>query len=970
MSTKRFSLYNILFLAVFIIPIIGFCQTSSHAEQHWLPYINFEPTKFSNPPKEFCPFVRWWWPGNNVDSNELKREVRLLADNGFGGVEIQPFGIGVNPHASQNKLNRWYSWDSESFYKNVAAVMRQARESGIIVDMTAGSGWPLVTPVTTPESGMQMFTYADTVFTGGQEINIPLPQNIYRIKNAFRTYDSLQFSLAHLQEVFAAPIIKRDSAQIFLDKEEVKIITGSIINKRIKWRIPDGGKWEIIAIYSIPSMEANPFAASKKPLYVVNQWDSTKIQSAYNYLFGKRTGLEEFYGNPMRAIFNDSYEFKPTVHFAKNIFSEFKKENGYDLEPWLPQVMKSNTIKTSFLKPDLKSKFVLTDEGKRIKYDFNKTMGNILIDQLIVGSDHWAEERGLLHRTQPYGPIGLDVNLNVIKAAGKADIPGTEQLYDGGTEGFLKLVTSGAHLYNRPVIGEETFVFWDRAFMTTPQKLKVLSEKAFTAGVNQIIYHGFPYKLMTNNYGIEGWSPFNSPYGNSDYSSHINEVNPFWKYIKEVNTFISRSQYILRSGHHKADVLIYDPGITSQVGPNPEEILVGGYFKGVEPKDGADIREVNEKDNTFWETVNKLDAAGITWDYVDNASLQQAKIVNGKIDVRGNSYAAIILPQIPYAPLPIAQKMAAMAKKGMNLLVIGDLPTKQPDFLNYKINDKKTDQLFVEVVRQVNSHQLANAGLMDSWVSKLPRAIRFKNNYSFIRQSERELKDGGLLDYLWNLSDQWQTVSLEADGIFNHFYWLNPTDGDITACGNNREDLSYQIPPYSSVVLFATINPIPSRHLSTPPLPIGQAKSVVQIKNWDITIGDTTLRNCTLFDWRSNKGFEYKSTDGIYDASFNMDKKEDEKYYLDLGKVFFTAKVFINGQNAGTSIWAPYMLDVTDLIHSGENKIEIRVTPTLLNELIGLGKSAKKDEKYFLFKGREAQLMPAGLIGPVVIKSL
>lgn len=955
-------------------------SSRSQAEQHWLPYVNFDIAKFQVPPQKFAPYVRWWWLGNNVKKKELKRELKIVDDMGFAGVEIQPFAIGMDPDAPQKVQKRWYSWDSPSYYKKLRVVMRQAKKLGLIVDMTAGSGWPLTTPVTMSKTGMKMLTYADTVISGSEdkEIYIPLPQIKPGIKNPYsqdKDYSERTFrvSLAKLQEVIAAHIEKRDSMQVFLDKKSVKIITSHISNKKIKWQLPDSGKWEFIAVYSIPTSENVPWTATPKPSYVVNHFDSTIVKAAYNYLFGNRTGLKKFYGDPMRSIFNDSYELSSTVHYADHFFATFKKENGYSLKPWLPQLLKPIGHGGSFFETSDISKFVLTDQGKRIKYDFRKTISNIFIQQFIEASNHWAQQHGLLHRTQPYGIPGL----HVIKAAGYANIPGTEQLYDGGTEGFIKLVTSGAHLYNRPIIAEESFVFANRAFMTTPQKIKALTGKAFTAGANQIIYHGFPYKLKTDHFGLYGWAPFISPYNLDIISSDVNESNPFWQDFKKVNAYIRRSQYVLRSGKPITDALIYDPGIDSRVGPNPKEALVGGVMKSVEPPISTDIPDiklagVKEEYADFWHVINNLFSAGITWDYVNNESLQQATMKNGRIYIRGNSYKAIVLPYVPYATLSSAKKLNTLSKKGCNILIVGPVPDRQPRFLNYKKRDKKTYQLLQDVVEQSHSHQLASAGLMRTWIAKIQQKIQFNDRYGFIRHSVRELKYGGQLDYLWNMTGQWQMISLKTDRDFRGFYWLNPSDGGIVAANQSRKSLSYSIPPYSSIILYAAKKPVPDSLLSEPAPPMAKASEVLRIDNWTITIGDTTLTNSSLFDWRSRKAFKYKLTEGAYLTTFEFMKEENKMYYLDLGEVYFTAKVWVNGQVAGKRIWPPYILDITDMLHSGENSVKVRVTPTLLNKLIGLGRGTERGDKYYEFsiKGRQTLLMPAGLVGPVTIKSL
>jgi hypothetical protein len=73
---------------------------------------------------------------------------------------------------------------------------------------------------------------------------------------------------------------------------------------------------------------------------------------------------------------------------------------------------------------------------------------------------------------------------------------------------------------------------------------------------------------------------------------------------------------------------------------------------------------------------------------------------------------------------------------------------------------------------------------------------------------------------------------------------------------------------------------------------------------------------------------------------------------IDLGEVYETAEVFINGLSAGVRIAAPYQFDVRGLISKGSNTLAIEVTNTLSNA------------QYDPFS-RIAQLEPSGLLGPV-----
>ncbi len=52
---------------------------------------------------------------------------------------------------------------------------------------------------------------------------------------------------------------------------------------------------------------------------------------------------------------------------------------------------------------------------------------------------------------------------------------------------------------------------------------------------------------------------------------------------------------------------------------------------------------------------------------------------------------------------------------------------------------------------------------------------------------------------------------------------------------------------------------------------------------------------------------------------------------LDLGDVAATAEVLVNGKLAGRLVAPPWRVDVTALVHAGQNDVVIRVANTLAN---------------------------------------
>ena len=971
-----------LFLMMIVIVSLWSCNIESKSNtrelntNNWFHSYDFDASTLNNVPKEYGPYTRWWWPGNDVTKEGLEREIKLLASNGFAGVEIQPLTYGLNLDGPKEQLERQFSWDSPKFYGHLKFAIEQAKKYGLTVDLTAGSGWPMGGPNVTPDISLQTLAYADTSILGGREINIKIPclysdSLLAKTKrDGLMLFKPIDISYAKLQAVIAGKYIKKEANQTFLEENSLIDISENVSNGILNWQAP-AGEWIILTFWSLPDGELTKGMAAKPNGLVIDHLDSTKLQIYYQHLFGERTGLTHFFGHPVRAVFNDSYEFLPDRHFSDDFINYFSQQRGYSIVPYLPANMQKgyNSAYGPVLSPGQKPYFVLGSEDWRLRYDYDLTVSELIKNQFIGTSNNWLVSKGLLHRTQAYG-----AKMDIIGNSGKADIPETEQLAGNNSEGFIKLITSGAHLYNKPIVTQESFVFIDFAETTTPQKIKISADKSFASGVNQIIYHGTPYKYQIDDYGKEGWSPFSSPYFPLNFSSTINESFPYWKDIKQINEYISRVQYALQSGDSKCDLLIYFPFIDfypEQIVNNPEEVLHSGFFKGVEP----DMRSYTVKTHTnlasdwykkLWPLVNKLEANGITWEFVNDDALQKAHMKDNEIIINGNGYQAIVIANAPYIQLNSAKNINSLSKDNSKILIFGDKPEKQPSYLNWKFNDKTVITLIEEALVQENVAQLKDEKDLDGWINTLSIPVRYRGNYNFARQIVREMADGSRLHFIWNKSEEWQRVSFLVGDEYRFSYFINP-ENTITSENINGSG-SYNIPPWGTVFLYACKRKLADSLISIPAINTSVANKVLTIENWNIKSGDISLNNTKLFDWRKDDQFKYKSGEATYASTFEIDKKEGKKYYLELGEVFFTSDVFINGIHAGKRIWAPFELDVTDLIKKGENSIEVRIIPTNRNSFIREAESGNRH--YQQFKNLESSVMPAGLVGPVIIKAI
>jgi hypothetical protein len=85
-------------------------------------------------------------------------------------------------------------------------------------------------------------------------------------------------------------------------------------------------------------------------------------------------------------------------------------------------------------------------------------------------------------------------------------------------------------------------------------------------------------------------------------------------------------------------------------------------------------------------------------------------------------------------------------------------------------------------------------------------------------------------------------------------------------------------------------------------------------------------------------GVKYFSGTANYTKIFNVPSgwvKNDQRLFLDLGRVEVIAEVMINGKDKGIIWKAPYTVELTGDIVSGSNKLEIKVTNLWPNRLIG-----------------------------------
>src|SRR3954464_5078157 len=127
---------------------------------------------FEHPPDDARIMMRWWWFGPSVTKAELEREMRLMKEGGIGGFEVQAtYPLSPDDPALGIKNNPYLS---DEFIEALRFTSTKAKELGLRMDLTLGSGWPYGGP-SVPISDAASTLHVERVKIQANSRRVPLP---------------------------------------------------------------------------------------------------------------------------------------------------------------------------------------------------------------------------------------------------------------------------------------------------------------------------------------------------------------------------------------------------------------------------------------------------------------------------------------------------------------------------------------------------------------------------------------------------------------------------------------------------------------------------------------------------------------------------------------------------------------------------------------------------------------------------
>lgn len=747
----------------------------------------FSEDFWRNPPMEFRPYVRWWWPGGSVVTSQLDHEISSLAEHGFGGVEIQPVLLGLTPEeiVTDPEIRTVGTYE---FFNKVLIAAEKSLIAGLGFDITMGSGWSTGVPDAEDAAEKQLLM-ANLRITGPRDYNSPLPvpdppayrKRVNVIMNAVGPFDEN----LDLVAVTAARILDGAANTPVLDS--FIDISEFAANGYLIWDIPEG-EWMVFAFYQNNTSHAPAGAAYPGRWFdalIVDHLDSSgagKLIDNYANPLLKALG-----DNPPDTIFIDSFEMIGELPWTTQFLDRFQELKGYDLSPFLPLMFMIDGESKYTQITDLMAGYGLRptyfssdDTGIRVREDYEEVRGILFLEGFFVPMIEWGHENGVEMRMQAQGGWA-----DYLDAFQLADIPESEALFALGAFDFLKLASSAAHVCGSKWVGSESFI----TLSPDPESITLedfyrLGNKALSAGINRIIYHGFPYGYVREN--GEKWYPLSGEGGTVrvgpvSFTSWISEDHPEWPNLKAFNEYLSRLSYALSCGSHQADIAWLYPEWEY-----PDNVM------------GTDEESPISR---------SLRQSGFVYDRISRRNLEGATLLDDQFVIGEAEYPTLVINDLEVASPEMMTAIEKLVDAGIPVLVKGDLPDRAYGFADYQHRDEEVKKIIERMqdrITFVQNESEFGVRLSDMGIEP---ALTPTDGSQLVFMPECRSTAQGYILALFNESDDIQTQTIDVRIPAQTIQVLDPQTGDIVgqATSDQSGNLSIEITidAHRSVVLLA-----------------------------------------------------------------------------------------------------------------------------------------------------------------------
>src|SRR3989442_432948 len=436
-----------------------------------------------------------------------------------------------------------------------------------------------------------------------------------------------------------------------IDPEEVVDLSAQMnAEGKLSWQAP-AGRWTILRIGHTPTGRMQNAASDSGLGLEIDKFSAEAMEFHFNKYFGNL--LEAF--RPLAAkrlvgALIDSYEVG-MQNWTSTFPEEFRKRHGYDLRKYMPAMT---------------GRVVGNQEITEVSLgDLRGSQADLMADNYYGKFAELCRQHGMKSYTEPYGPSNGP--FDELQVGALVDEPmGEFWLRQAGAQwGWsLKLASSVAHVWNKPVVGAETFTGRpnDSKWQEHPYATKAIGDLMYTRGLNHYIFHR--YAMRPHPDAAPGMTM--GPWG-----FHFDRTNTWFEKAKPWLEYVARAQYMLRQGKFVAD-LLYLNG-ESAPAEMPDSYNASKVLLEPPPPDGHDYDVIHPK-----------------------ALTDRIRIEGGRIVLPdGMIYGLLVLQPTQGMTIELARKLRDLVKQGMWL--VGAPPSYSFGLLDAHQNDEELKRIGFEL---------------------------------------------------------------------------------------------------------------------------------------------------------------------------------------------------------------------------------------------------------------------------------
>jgi hypothetical protein len=893
--------------------------------------------------------VRWWWNGDKVEKEEIARELRLMKDAGIGGVEINPIKF---PSRTDDLGKPAIRWLSPEWVELLDFTLKEAAALDITCDLIVGSGWPFGAEYLQGDERSQTMVIATHKLEGPDEYEVSL-------FDFFKEADPAVTSPfpGRLMELMAVKLAPDPLHSL----DDVKDYTALIKGESVTIPIPKG-KHVLFGLVKVKgSMEViNGAPGANGP--VLNHYNEAAVKKYLNHMSDTIQKQIGPLAGRVRSFFTDSMELEG-ANWCPDMEVEFKKRRGYDLMPYLAFTMfKTGAMGNIYefdygagLAPELK------DTIERVRYDFDLTKTELVTERFIRAFTEWCRENKVLSRVQAYGR-----GYHPLEGSFTIDLPECETWIKYGigkelNEGdyhigraysmINKYVSSAAHLKGRKHISCEELTNTDMVFNDTLEILKTAGDQSAISGVTHPVFHGFNY------------SPPDAPFpGWIRYGTFFNERNTWWPYFRRFTDYKARLSALLQQGTMFADIAVLPPvnDMWSVDGAQNEPFPSLMYPNWLP---------------LVWESIHQN---GSACDYVSDGVIRDAEIKNGRLVYGTRSYHTLLLVFVERMEPATAEKIFGFLAGGGRVIFVETLPVKSLGLKDAAARDKEV-QDWVSKMKAMPDRCIfvrKPEGNFLQWYREIQQKyqlapyVHIDKPTSFVSQVRYQAGDTEWL-FITNtdLTNEHVITILPSKelGMGKQAWIWDAVTGERFYVGEGNKPMTIELGTGDSkLVMFdkekkgPAWNPLPATAVTTFSL---NGPWSLEFQHIDGTSRTATMSKLT--DLKDDPATVAFSGTVTYRVFLNAENGAFWTY-INLGKVAGICELTVNGHAAGVQWYGRRVYRIDNLLQSGQNVLEIKVTTTMGNYMKTL-KDNGVAQKWTNEKRQDQPIQSMGLLGPVLL---